>query len=371
MADCIQIHTLKPYSASCLVRGRDGRPKTMMYGGVERGRISSASLKRAIRTSDIFEIAFKEGGNLGTRSRRVGDAIIDKLVSEEKLDEVRVREFMKPVLAGFGKLDDEKPGYIRQLAFYSPEEMEQAIDLVREAVRTSSAVDANDKRRLANTVRAVDVALFGRMLTGADETIRMTAAVDVMHPFTVGKAVVEADFYVAIDDRALDDEEVASGFMGDAFFTSGLFYGYQRIDMVQLKANLGGDEDLAERAAAAFINAVAIVSPAGKRASFGSHSIAPWMMVERGTAASTSLAAAFLRPVFTDDHLTEAKQRLVSLAQGFETAYNVTWNRRIMDVMTNEGTLDSLAAIATGKMESKTASVITKNKTASVTKKTK
>lgn len=349
MADSIQIHTLKPYPASCLVRGRDGRPKTMMYGGVERGRISSASLKRPIRTSDIFENAFKNSGNLGVRSRRVGDAVIVRLVTEENLDEIKVRNAMKPVLAGFGKLDEEKPGYIRQLAFYSPEEMERAIDLVRTAVKTSTEVDANDKRRLADNVRAVDVALFGRMLTGSEETIRMTAAVDVMHSFTVGKAIVEADFYVAVDDRAIDEHEVASGFMDDAFFTSGLFYGYQRIDMDQLKVNLGGDDDLAERAANAFINAVALVSPVGKRASFGSHSIAPWMMVERGKAASTSLAAAFMRPVSSDDHLTEAKERLVSIAQGFDAAYNVEWDRRIMDVMTNQGTLESLAAIATSE----------------------
>jgi CRISPR system Cascade subunit CasC len=316
-----------------------------MYGGVERARISSASLKRAIRTSAIFEDRFRDSRRLGTRTRRIGDAIVERLVGYG-LDEAEIRTAMAPVLAGFGKVDEGNAGRIKQLAFVSPEELDAATDVVRQAVVARGDAEASGGLRLADTVQAVDIALFGRMLAESAETIRMTAAADVSHPFSVGKTVVEADFYVAVDDRAVDEEDVASGFMGDAFYTSGLFYGYTRLDMEQLAANLGGNRDLAEQSAAAFIEAVAIVSPAGRRASFGSHSIAPWMMVERGDSVCTSLAAAFLRPVASDDHLAEAKTRLESLAADFERAYQTRWTRCVMDVMGGRGTLAELAAIA-------------------------
>lgn len=229
MADNLQIHFLSAYPASCLVRGRDGRPKTMRYGGAVRARVSSASLKRAIRTSDLFAERFGKDGHLGTRTRRIGEMIVERLCKVEGLDEGKVRAVMDPALAGFGKVDAAKPGTIRQLAFIAPEEIERAAAAVRAAVAGGTAVER--EIMLASAVRAVDIGLFGRMLADETVTVRMTAAADVAHPFTVGKAEVEADFYVAVDDRGVDADEVASGFMGDAFFTSGLFYGYARVDM--------------------------------------------------------------------------------------------------------------------------------------------
>ena len=39
---------------SNLNRDDTGRPKTLSFGGVDRLRVSSQSLKRAFRTSDVF-----------------------------------------------------------------------------------------------------------------------------------------------------------------------------------------------------------------------------------------------------------------------------------------------------------------------------
>lgn len=344
VADNLQIHFLSAYPASCLVRGRDGRPKTMKYGGAVRARVSSASLKRAVRTSDLFVERFEKNGHLGTRTRRVGEMIVERLCGQEGLDEEKVRAAMEPALAGFGKVDAAKPGNIRQLAFISPEEIERAAAAVRAAVAGGTLVER--AIMLGSSVGAVDIALFGRMLADEAVTVRMTAAADVAHPFTVGKADVEADFYVAVDDRGVDADEVASGFMGDAFFTSGLFYGYARVDMNQLAENLDGKADLAAAAAGALIEALGTVSPAGKRASFGTHGRAAWMMVERGSSTPVSLATAFLRPVNDEDQLGEAIKRAAALAEGFDRAYGTSWNRRSINVLAGQGTMAELVELA-------------------------
>ncbi len=54
MTTFIQLHLLTAYPAANLNRDDTGAPKTVMLGGATRLRISSQSLKRAWRTSELF-----------------------------------------------------------------------------------------------------------------------------------------------------------------------------------------------------------------------------------------------------------------------------------------------------------------------------
>ena len=55
MKQYLQIHLLTSYPPANLNRDDMGRPKTAVIGGTTRLRISSQSLKRAWRTSDVFQ----------------------------------------------------------------------------------------------------------------------------------------------------------------------------------------------------------------------------------------------------------------------------------------------------------------------------
>jgi CRISPR system Cascade subunit CasC len=70
MSRFVQLHLLTSYPPANLNRDDLGRPKTAMMGGQPRLRVSSQSLKRAWRTSDIFENALK--GHIGTRTKEMG-----------------------------------------------------------------------------------------------------------------------------------------------------------------------------------------------------------------------------------------------------------------------------------------------------------
>ena len=70
MSEFIQLHLLTNYAPSNLNRDDLGRPKTAKMGGVDRLRISSQSLKRAWRTSEIFEEA--RVGKMGIRTKKFG-----------------------------------------------------------------------------------------------------------------------------------------------------------------------------------------------------------------------------------------------------------------------------------------------------------
>lgn len=69
MTTFIQLHLLTAYPAANLNRDDTGAPKTVVLGGATRLRISSQSLKRARRTSELFEQAL--AGNIGIRSGRI------------------------------------------------------------------------------------------------------------------------------------------------------------------------------------------------------------------------------------------------------------------------------------------------------------
>jgi CRISPR system Cascade subunit CasC len=336
----LQIHFLTSHPASCLVRGIDNRPKMLNYGGVDRARVSSASLKRAVRVSPAFRLAME--GHLGHRTKRVGTLVASALV-QRGIEAKRAEQMANKVASAFGKFS--KGTETEQLCFTSAEEISAAIELAEKLVSASDTKEATKlEASIADlvhlTTRAVDVALFGRMFAAAAEK-RMTAAAEVAHPFTVDRASLETDFFVAIDDERRDSEANAS-FISEQYFTSGLFYGYARIDMDQLTANLGGDLGLAERAAKAFIRGLLTVSPSGKVASYGTHALASWAMIERGSSSPRSLASAFLKPVKGDDHLAIAAERAEMLAKGLDVAYGDKWVRAIMNVPGGNGSLAEL-----------------------------
>ena len=63
----IEVHILKNYPPVNLNRDENGVPKSCMFGGTMRGRISSQCLKRSWRTSEVF----KNVGSNGIRTARI------------------------------------------------------------------------------------------------------------------------------------------------------------------------------------------------------------------------------------------------------------------------------------------------------------
>jgi CRISPR system Cascade subunit CasC len=336
----IQISTITPVGPGCVVRDDAGRPKTALVNNVQRMRIPSQSIKRALRASPAFAEALD--GLLGTRTQRVGELIADRLSAE--FGKERATEAARDIVKAFGKPKTDKP-HTEQLAFIAPEELDAAEALVRRRL-AGEAIEEKDLNALIHTTtRAVDIALFGRMFADRGEA-RVTAAVSIAHSISVGRAPTENDFYVAIDDEKPSEEDVGAGFMGHQGFTAGAVLGWASIDVNQLIANLGGDRDLALRAIDAFIRGLATSFPGGKSASFGTHARPTWMMVEMGGAAPRNLVAAIFNPIDQGDQIAAAVQRVTTVAEQFDRVYGENLERASFNVMTGEGSLNDVAAAA-------------------------
>ena len=355
MGNFIQIHTLTIFPPSCLNRDDLGKPKTARIGGADRLRISSQSLKRAYRSDEGTKKLLE--GHMGVRTQRLGSVIIDYLKTKG-LDDKKSVEIAREIAGVFGKVKNEKDAnssYTEQLTFISPEEQEAAFLYAdaRASGDKAAEQESNLKKQLLRfTDTAADIGMFGRMLA-ADPSYNREAAVSVAHAFTTHRAIVEDDFYTAVDDLKLAAEDAGAGFVGEAGFGSGVFYGYINVDIELLLNNLNGDREVAKKAVEALITAAATVAPGGKSASYASFAKASYVLIELGKIAPRTLAGAFEKPIDRvaahDESYTDASIRVLrSHREALARAYGENNAKCELSVSESIGTLNEVVGFAVG-----------------------
>ena len=204
-----EIHMIKNYPPTNLNRDETGAPKTCVFGGVTRGRISSQCLKRTWRTSELFKAEIGED-KLGVRTRKLPEMVAEKLLEMGVAPDYV--EAVKPRISGFGNKDgkETKDGSTTaQMIFFAPQDVEAVALAVKEkldACRTVKDVEKIKSKDLQASVSnseirpvTLDIALFGRMVT-SDAFRDVEAAMQVAHAISTNKVSVESDFFTAMDD---------------------------------------------------------------------------------------------------------------------------------------------------------------------------
>ena len=348
MADFLQLHLLTAYGPSNLNRDDTGRPKSVVFGGVPRLRVSSQSLKRAWRTSEVF--VEKLEGHLADRTQRLGKEVLDRLL-EGGMAEDEAVEVARGIASVFGKIkgkQDKAPTFIEQLAFVSPEERARAFALADRALDGEPIGEPEAGDLLQKVDTAADIAMFGRMLADNPKFNR-EAAVQVAHAITTHRAVAEDDYYTAVDDLKSREEpdDAGAGFVGVQEFGAGVFYLYVCVDRGLLLGNLAGEPSVRNASLAALVEAAATVAPGGKQASFASRARALYALAERGSMQPRSLAAAFLKPVSGSDQGEQSIRELEDFRDRLDAAYGPCAGASYtMSVVKGEGTLPDLISFA-------------------------
>ena len=345
----IQLHFLTVYPLSNPNRDDTGRPKSARYGGVDRLRISSQSIKRAVRMSDLMQVKLE--GKLGIRTRRVGEEIEQALMQEEGFTGAEAKEWAELLTSVFGDPDSKNKNRTKQLVFVSPEEMQQAIEFVKTHKESPDKEKWKKKREdfkkflkdnqsiLCEVDKAVDIAMFGRMLAN-DSGYNREAAVQISHALTTHSAVIEDDYYTAVDDLNRGEEDLGAGFVGEAGFGSGVYYLYVVVNTQLLLENLCQDSELAAESIEVLVEALATSSPSGKRNSFAHHTRASFILAETGNRQPRSLAGAFLAPIKGGNLLEDSIASLKDTREKLDRAYGLCAERvSEMNVTSGEGTL--------------------------------
>jgi CRISPR system Cascade subunit CasC len=319
-------HTLISYPPNAGNRDRQGQPKTTWVNGTWRGRQSSQAHNFQRR---------KQFGELpsGLRTRYVLSVLVRALVERGRdLEEAdtAVREALAMLRIGMVPESDKT----KVMLFLGQDEIQRVAGLIHEAdsweellssarQRAKAAAKGGKKaapvtdeageeeeevvnvrgarRALLEALtagsRAVDLALFGRMIAESGGT-NVTGAVQVAHSIGVAKHVHETDFFCTRDDLATDS---GAGMIGDTAFSSGVFYGISVINWPRLVSNLRDDEDLAEQALRAYLWGTVNALLPGKQHSMYSHVPPRLIVAEIGEWQPWSLFNAFDKAVTAYD----------------------------------------------------------------------
>lgn len=353
MSTFIQLHLLTSYPPSNLNRDDLGRPKTAIMGGKTRLRVSSQSLKRAWRTSDLFETAL--AGHIGERTKRMGVKLYQQLC-EKGVADSKAKEFAKEMVSFFGATESaEKDKPLKelessQLVHFNQSEIAALLALA-DRVAAEGKLDKDELKKLVAKRHDVDISMFGRMLTGK-EIVKVTddpeAAVQVSHAVTVHEVAVEDDYFTAVDDLNTSDDDLGAAHIGETEFGAGVFYLYLCIDRNLLVENMGGDKDLANKALKALIESAAKVSPTGKQNSFASRARTSYLLAEKGSDQPRSLSVAFLKPVRGEDILVQSIKELEKRRENFDKVYGPCADGfKTMNAETGEGSLNDILTFVT------------------------
>jgi CRISPR system Cascade subunit CasC len=304
----LELHIIQNFAPSNLNRDDTGSPKSCEFGGYRRARISSQSIKRAIRGE------FDAGGLLpaeqrATRSKRFVENIATRLADggRDKDAALAVAE------AGLALLDiklakEQKTEYllflgereVAAIAGFCEAQWDSLAAPTEKKSKKDSKDDATKKlgKELAVSLdggKAADLALFGRMLADLPER-NIDAASQVAHAISTHQVADGFDYYTAVDDLKPNDTAGAD-MIGTVEFNSACYYRYANIDIDQLRKNLGNDDELVTATLRAFLIASRDAIPTGKQNSFAARNAPAFFCTVVRDRGAWSLANAFANPV--------------------------------------------------------------------------
>lgn len=307
MSLVIDIHALQTIPPSLINRDDTGAPKTAVFGGVPRQRVSSQSWKRAIRR--YFENQF-DSEMVGDRSKRLPEKIA-RLLEDKGLDQAdaiaRAEKLFKA--AGIKTEVDKKPKkadpeapepspYPRTsyLIFLSQQQVDRAVEELFK--RGEEKLSSAEAKAILDTNHSVDMAMFGRMVAD-DAAYNVDAAVQVAHAIGIHGSTPDFDYFTAVDDLAEKGKETGAGMIGTVQMMSSTLYRYATVNLNGLEKNLGSAE-VARQAAGQFIEAFVASMPTGKINTFANQTLPELVYVAIRDTRPVSLVNAFETPVLEE-----------------------------------------------------------------------
>ena len=347
MSTYVDIHVIQSLPPSCVNRDDSGSPKSAVYGGVRRLRVSSQSWKRAAR---LYFNNLLDASDVGVRTKRVAELLAAQ-IAEDAPDLAEsapnlVGEVFKAAkikLSAPRKKDGPlESGY---LLFLSTSQIARLAELAIAAARGGEALDAKAVKKIFKEAHAVDIALFGRMV--ADNTdLNIDAACQVAHAISTHAAENEYDFFTAVDDEKSrsEEEDAGAGMMGTVEFSSATMYRYATVNIDMLRHNLG-DGQAGLRALEVFIRGFCLSMPTGKQNTFANRTVPEAVVVAVREDQPVSLAGAFEEAVPADaarGYVARSVEALARHAATIEDNYGLEPLRSFVVALTDSNAVASL-----------------------------
>lgn len=365
----VNFHILISHSPSCLNRDDMNMQKTAVFGGVRRVRISSQSLKRAMRKSDYYLANLGEPSTRTRELEKIKAKLIDELKNEfdATLIAETVERFVKANTADdkSDAEDNESEDTTNQeetkksnklaVAPWVTNEIRELCRIVKTvkdrcltekelgSVKEKFSKQKGKKKKTEQELidelwdkkiqkeidekgdglhaafsSAVDIALSGRMATSGLMT-SVDGALAVAHVITTHAVDGDIDWFTAVDDLVADAGEVGAGHLNTQEFSAGVFYRYASLNIRQLQENLGGaSRERVLEIAKHVLHLLATVVPSAKQQTFAAHNPADFALVSFADQP-ISLANAFEAPIKNGRNSGFLQPSMERLAEYWET----------------------------------------------------
>lgn len=330
MSTFIDIHVLQTVPSSNINRDDTGSPKSAIFGGVRRARVSSQAWKRATRKDFA---TYLDATQRGVRTRRVMADLVDQIIAlDTTLTHGAAQNLAKDVMAAASKIAFEKPqskksktaeadadavdpaaeeGLLsKYLLFLSNQQITRLAELA--LTGRDGAIDKKAAKQALKDGNGIEVALFGRMIAD-DPVYNVDAGVQVAHAISTHAVETEYDYYTAVDD-AQPGEDSGAGMIGVVEFSSSTLYRYATINLDQLRANIG-DSKVTADAVEAFVRSFVMSMPTGKQNTFANTTLPDAVIAQVRTRRPVNLVGAFEDPIVTKPGVSLSLQSVDALAQ--------------------------------------------------------
>lgn len=294
----LDLHVIQSIPPSLINRDDTGSPKTAIYGGAVRARISSQAWKRAMRL--YFRDLFTEE-NIGLRTKKVIGLIADEVKSlssaSDKEAENKAKDALSKAGLSFKENDDASA-----LFFISQPQIR--------AIANLAVQDEADKKQYTAAIKqnpGFDMILFGRMVA-ADPSLNYDAAAQVAHSISTHAVQNEYDYFTAVDDCAPEDNHGA-GHLGTVEFNSATLYRYATVNVREVLEWIGSMTPSVVRGfAEAFIRSM----PTGKQSTFANRTLPDAVYIALRRDQPVNLCGAFEKPVQSSEGYTEKSIRTLA-----------------------------------------------------------
>lgn len=299
----IELHILQSFPVACLNRDDVGSPKTALFGGVNRSRISSQCMKRAIREyaqSNLSNARFN-----GQRTRLIIEPL-QQALEKYGLDSTDANKYAletAEIIAGVDKksLKEGKIPQLSTLIFISPAEIDGLAKMIAESINNSQDYKKKLEKSWKSTgvSDAADIAIFGRMLASCP-SMNLEGAAMFSHALSTHSSTNEIDFYTAVDDCKAVGEQGA-GMIGALEFSSAVYYRYcaLNLDLLLEKSHLGQISHEEQKVVIdSFIRSVLMAVPNARKNSMNASTLPAYVLgVVKTTGQPIQLINAFETPI--------------------------------------------------------------------------
>lgn len=347
----IELHILQSFPVSCLNRDDVGAPKRAVFGGVNRARLSSQSMKRAIR--EYAKEMFPQARFNGQRTKLIVGPLCEGL-QKHGLSEEAARQHALKIADKLGTLDDKKKhDQTTNFTFLGPSETDAITREVAELVKKDPKAADYEKKldkfcKAAGLMDGADIAVFGRMVTSLP-LLTLEGAAMFSHALSTHKSDNDLDFYSAVDDLKPEGNDAGAGMIGMLEFASAVYYRYGalNLDLLADAAHLGGLDAAARQTVVdAFIRSTLLAVPGARKNSMNANTVPGYALgIYKEAGQPVQLINAFEKPIRSATGLLEpSREAMLSHHEQLKKTWGFATN---VEIAIPDSTLDAFCQALT------------------------